>query len=82
MGNRYRDKIVGDRPWTGRVWPLRLEHYDLLYALAHLHYAENDEEKFKFGTPAKAMHTILRCWEYALSSLHIIQGILDLPAVH
>ena len=40
-----------------------------------------EEGKFKFGTPAEAMDTILRCWEYAPSSSRIIQDILDLPIV-
>ena len=44
-------------------------------------YANDDEEKFKFGTPAEAMHTILRCCEYAPSSSRIIQDALDSPTV-
>jgi len=85
MDNRYRNKTVGDRPEFCRG----LDAYgfsDLKAMTVYMRsltsmYTDNDKEKFKFGTPAEAMHTVLRCWEYAPSSSRIIQDILDLPTV-
>jgi len=85
INNRYRNKTVGDRPEFCRG----LDAYgfsDLKAMTVYMRsltsmYPDDDPEKFKFGTPTEAWHTIERCWEISPTSERIVQAILDFPKV-
>jgi len=83
--NRYRNKTVGDRP----EFCCGLDAYgfsDLKTMTVHMRsitsmYDDEDPQKFKFGTPSEAWHTVVRCLEISPTSERIVRDILDFPNV-